>query len=109
MPVFVRAGTVLPTGPVKQYTYEPTTEPVKLTIYPGANGQFAFYDDDGLTFAYEHGNFSIVEFDWNDESKVLSLTHREPLHAQTKEFVVEVVGEVPQRISLRSMPKKVKF
>lgn len=109
MPVFVRAGTVLPTGPVKQYTYEPTTEPVKLTIYPGANGQFAFYDDDGLTFAYEHGNFSIVEFNWNDESKVLSLKHREPLHAQMKEFVVEVIGEVPQRISLRSMPKKVKF
>jgi len=109
MPVFVRAGTILPTGPVKQHAYEPTTEPITLTVYPGANGHFEFYDDDGLTFAYEHRNFSIVELDWNDESKVISLRQRQPLRAQTNEFLVGVAGEVPRRISLQSIPIKVKF
>jgi alpha-glucosidase (family GH31 glycosyl hydrolase) len=52
MPVLVRAGSIVPTGPVKQYAEEPTSELTTLTVYPGADGSFNFYDDDGESFAY---------------------------------------------------------
>jgi len=72
MPLFVRAGSILPTGPVKQYAAEPLTEPTRLTIYPSADGRFQLYDDDGLSFAYEKGAFSLVDLQWNDAAKTLS-------------------------------------
>jgi alpha-glucosidase/alpha-D-xyloside xylohydrolase len=106
MPLFVRAGTILPTGPVKQYAYEHTTEPIILTVYPGANGHFSLYDDDGLSFAYEHGDYSIVELEWNDSAKTLSLTPRKGMHTQAKEFLVGIAGGTPQRIMLQGITKK---
>ncbi len=47
MPLYVRAGTILPLGPVKQYTSEVVDGPLTLQIYPGADGQFMVYEDDG--------------------------------------------------------------
>jgi alpha-glucosidase/alpha-D-xyloside xylohydrolase len=105
MPLFVRAGTILPTGPLKQHAYEPTTEPITLTVYPGANGQFSLYDDDGLTFDYEHGAFSIIDLEWDDREKRLSLTPRKGQHTQAKEFLVRLSGGTPQRILLQGIAK----
>jgi len=109
MPVFLRAGTILPTGPVKQYAYEPTAEPITITVYPDSNGHLTLYDDDGLTFAYEHGSFSIIEIEWNDMAKTLSLTPRSDLPTQAKEFLVRIAGGTPQRIMLQSTPKKLEL
>jgi alpha-glucosidase/alpha-D-xyloside xylohydrolase len=73
MPIYVRAGAVLPTGPVRQYTGEPVDEPTLLTVYPGANGAFDLYDDDGLSFAYREGAWLGVSLAWNDAERRLSL------------------------------------
>ncbi|GAC1365046.1 MAG: hypothetical protein NVSMB3_13620 [Acidobacteriaceae bacterium] len=77
MPLYVKAGAIVPIGPVKQYTAEPTAEPVTLRVYPGADGRFTWYDDDGASFRYETGEFLRVECEWNDSARALTLT-RDP-------------------------------
>ena len=53
MPLFVRAGSIIPTGPDLQYTGEKPADPITLYVYAGADGAFTLYEDDGLTYGYE--------------------------------------------------------
>ena len=73
IPLYVRAGAILPIGPVRQYTDEASNEPVTLRIYPGADGRFAWYDDDGISYAYERGEFMRATCGWNDASRKLTI------------------------------------
>jgi alpha-glucosidase/alpha-D-xyloside xylohydrolase len=73
MPLYVRAGAVLPMAPVRQYVSQPVDEPMRLRIYPGVDGQFALYHDDGSSFAYERGEFTRILMRWNDRRGELSL------------------------------------
>ena len=73
MPIYVRAGAVVPTGPVRQYVDEPTEEPFTLVVYPGADGVSYWYDDDGTTFEYRSGAFMRVALTWQDRRRRLSL------------------------------------
>jgi alpha-glucosidase/alpha-D-xyloside xylohydrolase len=74
MPLFVRAGAIIPIGPVKQYTCEPSDDPITLRIYPGADGRFTWYDDDGTSYRHENGEFMRVECTWRDADRTLTLT-----------------------------------
>jgi alpha-glucosidase/alpha-D-xyloside xylohydrolase len=73
MPLYVRAGAVLPVGPVRQYTDEPSTEPMTLVVYPGADGESAWYEDDGRTFDYRRGDWMRVTMRWRNATRRLSL------------------------------------
>jgi alpha-glucosidase (family GH31 glycosyl hydrolase) len=73
IPLYVKAGAIVPTGPVKQYASENSKAPVVLTIYPGANGRFRWYDDDGESFAYEQGRYMAVDCEWDDRRRLLTL------------------------------------
>ena len=73
MPLFVCAGAILPLGPVKQYISEPVDEPVTLHIYPGADGAFVWYEDDGRSFAHQRGDWMGVDMRWNDRRRTLTL------------------------------------
>lgn len=77
LPIFVKAGAIVPVGPVRQYAHEPSAEPATLRIYPGANGQYIWYDDDGSSFSYETGEFMRVSCNWDDAARTLTLT-RDP-------------------------------
>ena len=72
-PLYVRAGAVIATGPVKQYTAEAIDEPLTLTVYPGADGSSFLYQDDGETFNFRKGEFMRIEMRWNDGGKRLDL------------------------------------
>jgi alpha-glucosidase len=72
IPLYVRAGTILPLGPVLQYTGEATTEPLQVQVYPGKDGTFAFVEDDGKTLDYQKGVVRTTAFSWNDQTKTLS-------------------------------------
>ena len=74
MPLYVRAGAIIPFGPVKQYTSEPSDDPVTLRIYPGAGGHFTWYDDDGTSYRHESGEFMRLECTWMDTDRTLTLT-----------------------------------
>ena len=73
MPLHVRAGAILPFGPVKQYVDERVDAPLSVVVYPGANGVFSLYQDDGRTFEYRKGAWMRTELSWNDATRVLSI------------------------------------
>jgi alpha-glucosidase/alpha-D-xyloside xylohydrolase len=73
MPLYVRAGTVLPLGPVKQYSDEPVDGPLTLVVYPGTNGTAMIYEDDGRTFNYRRGEFMKLQMNWTDANRRLRL------------------------------------
>ena len=73
MPIFVRAGAIVPLGPVKQYTSEPVEGPLTVQIYPGADGTFTLYEDDGHSLDYERGDWMGVEMRWIEASRRLTL------------------------------------
>ena len=73
MPLYVRAGSILPLGPVKQYTSESVDQPLSLSIYPGADGSFLLYEDDGTSFNYRKGEWMGIQLDWHDSRRRLTL------------------------------------
>jgi alpha-glucosidase/alpha-D-xyloside xylohydrolase len=73
IPLYVRAGAIVPMGPVKQYTAEKVDGPLDISVYPGADGSFLLYEDDGGSFNYRKGEWMGIQMAWNDARKVLTL------------------------------------
>ncbi len=74
IPVYVREGAIVPMDAVRQYTGEPVDAPMSVTIYPGADGSFTLYEDDGETFAFRNGSFTKIEMNWNNHARQLRLS-----------------------------------
>jgi alpha-D-xyloside xylohydrolase len=75
-PLFVRAGTILPMGPVVEYAAAQANAPLELRIYRGANGRFTLYDDSGDGWGYERGKRATIGIDWNDTARTLTFSAR---------------------------------
>jgi len=73
IPLYVRAGAILPLGPVKQYTEEHVDQPLSLSIYPGADASFLLYEDDGRSFNYRKDEWMGLHLDWNDAQRTITL------------------------------------
>ncbi|UAY57068.1 TIM-barrel domain-containing protein [Arachidicoccus terrestris] len=73
MPVFVSAGTILPTGPVRQHT-GPLADTLDIYVYAGKDGQFTLYEDQGTTYDYEKGQFQKIEFKYRDTTGNLEIS-----------------------------------
>lgn len=77
MPVLVKAGSILPLGPVKAHQGAVSDDEMEVRIYPGANGSFVLYEDEGDGYAYEKGVCSRIPFRWEDSSSTLHIGSRE--------------------------------
>lgn len=73
IPLHVRAGAILPFGPLKEYTAQRADGPLALRVYTGANGQFVLYEDDGESFAYRTGAWMGIAMSWDDRRRRLTL------------------------------------
>ena len=73
LPLFVREGAILPLGPVKQYVYEKVEGPLTVNIYPGGDGAFLLYEDDGISFNYRKGAWMGIQLKWNDAERTLAM------------------------------------
>ncbi len=73
IPLYIRAGAILPMGPLKQYTWEKVDGPLNLHVHPGADGAFSLYEDDGATFDFRKGAFMRMNIAWNDRDRKLSI------------------------------------
>ena len=73
MPVYVRAGAIIPVDALKQYTAEVVKDPLTIKIYRGANGSFTLYEDDGISQDYLKGKATLTNFVWNDFQKKLTI------------------------------------
>jgi alpha-D-xyloside xylohydrolase len=76
MPLFVRAGAIVPVGPDIQYTDQNLAGPITLFVYAGADGRFSLYEDDGRTYAYEDGAFARIPIAYDDASGTLTIGAR---------------------------------
>ncbi len=77
IPVFIKAGSILPLGPVKQYVAEKSDEPITLHIYPGADATFNLYEDEGVNHNYESGSYSLIPLIWNEDKQTLTIGKRQ--------------------------------
>ena len=73
LPLYVRAGAVLPMGPLKQYVSEVCQDPVTLVVTPGANAMCFLYEDDGASFNFRNGESMRIEMQWDDTVRRLTL------------------------------------
>ena len=73
MPLHVRAGAIIPHAPVRQYVDQPSDEPLTVVVYPGADGAFVLYEDDGRTFEHRKGAFMRLAMAWDDRAGRLSM------------------------------------
>ena len=92
IPVFVRAGAILPVSPARQYAEEETDEPTEIIIFPGADGAFAFYDDDGISYDYEQGMYQRIPLRWNDGGGTLTLETQEGRMRKEQRFRIRRFG-----------------
>ena len=77
MPVFVKAGSIIPFGPEIQYTDQKPDNPITLFVYTGADAHFTLYEDDGTTYNYEKGQYSNIPITYNEQEHTLTIGNRQ--------------------------------
>lgn len=76
LPVFVKAGTILPWGPEVQYSTEKKWDALEVRVYPGADGRFVLYEDENDNYNYEKGMYSTIDFSWDEATRTLTIGDR---------------------------------
>ncbi|NLX26962.1 MAG: DUF5110 domain-containing protein [Lentisphaerae bacterium] len=98
MPLYIRAGSIVPMGPVMQYATEKPDAPYEIRIYPGADASFTIYEDDNETYDYEKGEYATYDLVWDDAAKTLSIGPRSGSFAgMVKERELNVVLALPEQ------------
>jgi alpha-D-xyloside xylohydrolase len=77
IPLFMRAGSIVPLGPTLQYVDEKPADPIELRVYGGAHGRFTLYEDEGDSYDYEKGVYATIDFTWDDAAKTLTIGPRQ--------------------------------
>ncbi len=76
IPLYVRAGSILPVGPDVQYATEKKWDNLEIRVYPGADGSFVLYEDENDNYNYEKGNYTTIMFSWHDKDRTLEVSDR---------------------------------
>ncbi len=113
MPLYVRAGAIIPFDPVRQYMDEPVSDPTTIRVYRGADGHFVMYDDDGKSLEYLHGAGMWTSFHWNDAQRKLGITLDPRTHDKTngeRKFDVLLLPENQHKtVTFSGAPVEVQF
>ncbi|MBN2180938.1 MAG: DUF5110 domain-containing protein [Sedimentisphaerales bacterium] len=95
IPLFVKAGSILPMGPFIQFAAE-SVDPLEIRIYPGADGSFTLYEDENDNYNYEKGLYSTIDFKWDDKNRRVIIEERKgefPGMLTGRKFHLVIVGE----------------
>jgi len=96
LPVYVRAGSIVPLGPEEEWSTEKPADPIEVRIYRGANGDFTIYEDENDNYNYEKGAYATIPLHWDDASRTLTIGERKgqfPGMLQSRTFRVVFVGD----------------
>jgi len=111
LPLFVRAGSVVPLGPEKEWSTEKQEDPIELRVYRGADGDFTLYEDENDGYNYEKGVYATIPFHWDDAKQMLTIGERKGTHPgmlAERHFQIVFVGEGHGAgITAESKPDKV--
>jgi alpha-glucosidase (family GH31 glycosyl hydrolase) len=111
MPLYVRAGSIVPLGPVKQFASEQVDESLSISIYPGADASFLLYEDDGTSFDHRKGQWMGIQMTWNDAAKKLNLHLADGsrmLEPSPRPILAQLAG-TKRNISFNGRPLEVSF
>ncbi len=113
-PIYVRAGSIVPFGPIIQYATEMPDGPYEIRIYPGANARFTIYEDDNETYDYENGRYAMFDLSWDDAKRTLGIGPRKGsfpgmITRRTLQIVVVAPGENAGVYRTPSDPKTIEY
>jgi alpha-D-xyloside xylohydrolase len=123
IPLYVKAGSILPVGPKVQYATEKKWDDIEIRVYPGADGEFTLYEDENDNYNYEKGLYSTIEFEWTNATKTLKIGKRQgdfPGMLKTRTLKVVIVSpnhgtgidatdEIEKVVKYNGTEKKVTF
>ena len=112
VPMFVRAGSILPLGPEMQYVGEKAWDNLELRVYPGANGSFILYEDEGDNYNYEKGQYATIAFQWDDKARTLTIGERKgnyPGMLTKRQFTIVTPDGKQQVVNYEGMQKQVRI
>jgi alpha-glucosidase/alpha-D-xyloside xylohydrolase len=98
MPLYVRAGAIIPLDPIRQYTSEKVDQPTTIAVYSGADGSFVMYDDDGTSLDYKRDIATWTSFRWHDRTQTLTIqpdsrSKLKPAGARTFDVLLVSTGQ----------------
>jgi alpha-D-xyloside xylohydrolase len=111
-PMFVRAGSILPLGPEMQYVGEKAWDNLELRVYPGADGAFTLYEDEGDNYNYEKGIYSTITFQWNDKTRTLTIHDRKgdyPGMLKHRQFTITLPDGATHTIDYDGYQKEIRL
>jgi len=76
LPLYLKAGSIVPIGPRLQYASEKPADPIELRVYPGADGEFTFYEDQNDGYGYEKGLYAEIPMKWDQARRELTIGRR---------------------------------
>jgi alpha-D-xyloside xylohydrolase len=112
VPMFVRAGSIVPLGPEMQYVGEKAWDNLEMRVYPGADADFLLYEDEGDGYGYEQGVHATIAFHWDNRTRTLSIAQREgayPGMLQKRQFTVVLPDGTARRVDYDGQPTSVKL
>lgn len=112
IPVFLRGGAILPIGPDVNYSTEKLWDNLTMRVFPGADGKFTLYEDDGLTNDYTRGAHTEIPFSWNDRSRTLTIGKRigsYPAMLATRDFTIALPDGTTKTVPYSGKQVKVKL
>ena len=112
VPMFVRAGSILPLGPVMQYVGEKKWDNLELRVYPGADATFTLYEDEGDNYNYEKGVYTTIPIRWSEHTRTLTIGERKgsyPGMLEKRSFTVLTPDGKSQTVEYNGKEVKCKF
>ena len=112
VPMFVRAGSILPLGPEMQYVGEKAWDHLEIRIYPGADGSFTLYEDECDNYNYEKGVYATIPFSWNDKTSSLTVGSRQgsyPGMLVSRQFTFVLPDGTSKNVSYNGESLTIKF
>ena len=104
IPLYVRAGSILPLGPDMEWSDQKPADPLTLLIYPGADAHFTLYEDDGLSYGYEKGQYATIGLHWDDAGRTLRIDDRQgAFPGMLQERVFDICLKDPARPASRQV------
>ena len=112
IPVFVQAGSILPIGADRQSTAQQVDEEMTLCVYPGNDGEFTLYEDEGTNYHYEQGKYTTIRMEWNDAKRTLTLGARQGSFEgmlDSRTFILQLPDGTKKTVTYHGKKVTVKF
>jgi alpha-D-xyloside xylohydrolase len=108
IPLFVKAGSIIPMGKFIQYAGQKPLDTLEIRVYKGADGRFDFYEDEGDSYDYENGNYTVIPFNWDEKRQTLTIGKKQGYYSGnlTKRFFAVIF--VNESIGVGITPGEVK-